>query len=1012
MPRARLAAGVNIPADADARSLLHPDLAAWFTSRFASVSPSQRMAWPALSAGENVLLIAPTGTGKTLAAFAPVLSRLHARPAADPPAGVSVIYLTPLRSLGNDMVKNLTEPVDVLNAGRLERGLARIELAIRSGDTLATERARLRRRPPDVLITTPESLAILLTTGFAEHLVGVQAVIVDELHSLVENKRGVDCCLTLRRLEHHCAVHGQTLPQMIGLSATLRPAELAGRLLAGPRPVRVLEPPSERPVHLAIHTPLVDRPYPRSGYSAAWLVEDLAGIITRHRTTLIFANTRSSTEWLCYLLREHFARQAEGSSADRSDAAAAGGPKGNSIALPPPRTSGSARRGAAPPLMLDPVSAARRRWPRRTRALPAAEDGPAPVAQPSPPVADLPAARPGEPVRPEQIEAHHSSLDRGVRLSAEDMLKQGRLRAVISSSSLELGIDIGSVDCVVMLSTPKGVGRCLQRVGRSGHALGLEPSGIFLATNINDLVECCVTATLARRAEVEPIEPVRAPLDVLAQQLVGIAATGPWPADEIFDLVRRCPAYADLPRSSFDSVLLYLAQGGRVLERYPEFRKIHWDRSAGTIGPLGAADGGGGGGGRPGLGRTARTYVLNVGTITGDTTATLYHGSRVLGTVEESFLARLEQAQPFIFAGRAYVLQSWRGLRARVRAATSAKLVVPRWNAARMPLSTGIAAGVAALRDRIGRHLGHDQAGGPLQAMLCDDYALSPANARAVADMHTLQARLSCVPRVDQFLIERFSSRSRDVSCFFHTLAGRRANELLARVAALRLGRLVGGNALLSLDDYGFMLRLRPDQPMDLPVARALLDPAGFREDALAVLEQSPMLLKIFRETAQTALLVQENYGSAAKSHRQMHYSAEIILDVLREHEPDHPILNETRRTILEQEMDLPRAQAFLSSLPQREWVLNDVPAVTPFSFGLMATGFSENMTMESRDVLFDRAFAELAADAHAAVEAMNAAPPRAASAPPASVAQAATARPRRARPPTGSARTDRPSAG
>ena len=403
---------------------------AWFDATHRVPTPAQAAAWPLIEAGHHVLVISPTGTGKTLAAFLAILDHLardHASGSLGP--GIHALYLSPLRALAHDLQKNLREPL----AGALGEAPP-ITVGLRTGDTPQNERQRQFDQPPHLLLTTPESLGLMLSQErWLPHLSRCRWVVVDEVHALAENKRGSDLSLSLERLARistHAPGEG---PQRIGLSATVAPAqEVASFLVGVGRDCRVVEAESSKRIELAVHSPLERDPYPAAGFMGARMMGDLARLIEAHRTTLVFTNTRSGAEAATFWLHQE-------------------------------------RPGLAP-----------------------------------------------------SIECHHGSLDRDIRLEVEDRLKRGELRAVVCSTSLEMGIDIGSVDLVVMLATPKGVNRALQRAGRAGHRIDRVSRGILMATNVGDLVECCATARLARAGHLDPVRIPLEPLDVLAQQLAKV----------------------------------------------------------------------------------------------------------------------------------------------------------------------------------------------------------------------------------------------------------------------------------------------------------------------------------------------------------------------------------------------------------------------------------------------------------------------------------------------------------
>jgi ATP-dependent Lhr-like helicase len=475
---------VTVPALSESQlcAALHPRLSAWFQARFGHFSPAQLHAVPEILGGHSLLLTSPTGSGKTLAAFLSVFDSLaRAHDARDLPGGIVAVYVSPLRALAYDLRKNLQQPVE-------ELGWDWLRIGARTGDTTAKDRAAQRRKPPHILVTTPESLTLMLSQpNWIPAFTSVRYFIADELHALAENKRGAMLMVAAERLEEIVRLSPARNPQLstqnsarlvrAGLSATVAPLETVAEFLVGPgRPCRIAEITQRKPARIEVFSPLREHAYPPAGYTATRVLKELGELLLRHETVLVFTNTRSGAESIGHRLKQ----------------------------LHPEYT-------------------------------------------------DL-------------IEVHHASLDRNVRLEIEDRLKRGELRAVVCSTSLEMGIDIGSIDLVVMVSAPKGVSRALQRIGRSGHSMGRISHGLLVASNINDLAECGVTARMMERRELEPVRIHENPLDVLAQTIVGLAAVGrvvanpptpsrepgplgalritrpafqPYTVEEAFDLVRR-----------------------------------------------------------------------------------------------------------------------------------------------------------------------------------------------------------------------------------------------------------------------------------------------------------------------------------------------------------------------------------------------------------------------------------------------------------------------------------------
>ncbi|MBL9210593.1 MAG: DEAD/DEAH box helicase [Opitutaceae bacterium] len=856
---------------------LHPELRAWFVGRFGRLAPAQHLALPEIMAGRSVLLTAPTGSGKTLAAFLGVFDFLvRARERRELPDGIVAVYVSPLRALAYDLQKNLQQPLD-------ELGWSWLRIGARTGDTTARERARQKRRAPHLLVTTPESLTLLLSQpAWHPAFRPVRFVIADELHALAESKRGVLFALAAERLDllRHTGASSRTSSRAtdqakgkapdaapsrpdpepglvrLGLSATVAPLPTVAAFLVGPgRPCRIVAVTEARRARIEVFSPLRDHAYPPAGYTGSRLLAELGMYVGQKRTTLIFTNTRSGAEHIGLRLKQ---------------------------------------------------------------LMPALAD---------------------------RIEVHHASLDRTLRLAVEDRLKRGELRAVVCSTSLELGIDIGSIDTVVMVAAPKGVARGLQRIGRSGHSMGETSHGVLVATNCNDLAECVVTARMMARRSLEPVKISANPLDVLAQTLVGLAASASLSPDAAFAFVRRTYPYRDLARTEFDRVLHYLAGGGSALERQygGVFGKVTTDADGclALVAP-----------------RVARDFYQNVGTIVTESMVQVQLGRRKLGEVEESFMKGLRPGDVFVLNGRTIRLVETRLLTARVAAADSAVPTVPRWNANKMPLASGLATEVVRLRTAAAARLATGSTA-TLCAWLETEYTLSAANARALGGHFALQAAISVIPTADFFLVEQVTHRGL-VHVFFHSLIGRSANDALSRIIARRVHELRGGNALTTIDDYGFMLTLQPFQAPTPAEWRDLFRRDGAEDALRAALETSNLVKWQFRGVAQTGLMVPRRVVGQERGARALQWSSEILFEVLRRHEPDHPLLREAYAEATLRFLDLPGALAFLGQAGSLPWEFRAPSRVSPFAFGLFVSRIRETMTLEDPETTIERLFHEM----------------------------------------------------
>jgi ATP-dependent Lhr-like helicase len=845
---------------------LHPRLATWFRKAFAEFTQAQLLCVPAILDRQSILLTSPTGSGKTLAAFLGVFDFLlrkldnHALPGS-----VHCLYVSPLRALAYDIGKNLRAPITGMG---LEKEL---RLHLRTGDTPAAERVKFRQRPAHFLITTPESLAVMLAQeSYAIHLSACAFVIVDELHSFAGNKRGADLTLSLERLEQLRKKTNAKAPPLcrIGLSATAAPLDLLAKFLVGQRrKCLIAEAPVEQESLVEVFSPIRRKPYPPAGYTGVRLYAELAELIRTRRSVLVFTNVRSAAEQVGLRLKEL-----------------------------------------------------------------------------------LPDLAP-------QIEIHHASLDRSVRLEVEDRLKDGELRAVVCSTSLEMGIDIGAVDLVVMVATPKGVSRAIQRIGRSGHSLNRSSHGVLVATNINDLVEATVTAKLVRERALDAIRIQQKPYDVVAQHIVGLAAGGPASVTEAFALIRRAYPFRELNREEFDRILQYLEGGGASLEKQyvGVFGKIQVKEGVISLA-------------HP---RIAREFLVNIGTIHSEGFIDVLLRRRRLGSVEENFIKQLNIGDLFVLGGRIVRLIDTGVQEAYVERADGQLPTVPRWNAAKMPLTSGLARAVRRLRTEVEKRVRHNPDGVTVADWLVESYQISLVNAEAIVELFRAQLTISEIPVGRKMLIELYHEGDH-AHYFFHSLIGRSANDALSRIVALRVKNRIGGNALVTIDDYGFLLTLRRFQELPLEDLRACFGRADAEADLASALRGSELVKWQFRGVAQTGLMVPRNLPGRQRKQKQLSWSAEVLFRVLDQHEPGHPLLVEAYRQATHTFLDAESAYQFLDEVQTFDWKLLALPVVSPFSFAIYASVIKESMMLEDPASAIERIYREMYARVEGAAAVRN----------------------------------------
>ncbi|MFI5455044.1 MAG: DEAD/DEAH box helicase [Isosphaerales bacterium] len=853
-----------------ALELLSGPVRAWFEETFPQgPTPAQEHAWPAIAAGEHVLLVSPTGTGKTLAAFLAILDRLfRAREKGTIAPGVRCVYISPLRSLNYDIERNLNLPLEGIRR-RLDRDDSPVRVGVRTGDTSAYQRRNLRDHPPHVLITTPESLSLLLSQNtWVAHWRGVEHVVVDEIHALAPTKRGADLAVSLERL----AAHAERDPIRVGLSATCNPGEAAARFLVGPsRTCRVVEaplPPGTPPVEIKVESLIEPGESPHRGLSYRRLLRRLRRAINRNRTTIIFANTRAFAEKLTHDLRQ------------------------------------------------DP---------------------------------------PGGPAPEWSVAAHHSALDAGRRRAIESALRAGHLRAVVTSTSLELGVDIGTADLTVQIGLPGGVARCVQRVGRAGHRLGTGSRGLLLAAAPAELIGAVITARAARAGRVEPLRMVRAPLDVVCQQLVGMACQGEQTSDAAFELLRKAGPMAELERADFDDCLAFLA--GELATPAGAFEPEPGAAPRWTSPRIWKRTG------RFGLQsrRVARWFWSNVGTIYSEETVRVMEGGVAVGTLEAAYAERLVPGDRFVLDGRA--LEVNRLVKSiLLTRPSSGEPSLPRWTSDRQSLSFELATELAAFRAEAARCL-VEESPAALRAWLIETFKLDDASASVLIELFEAQAQWSEVPGPFGLLVEESPSpQGEGIVYTFHAPLHRAACEALGRATAARLGRRFGRDLALNVADLGWSIRLPDDTAPELAldVIAPLLQLEGFADDVLEGLDRGELLARRFRHVAAIALMVLRHPEPGRRVRvGGLNWVSSRLYPLVKAACPDHPVLRATRREVLEEILDVPAAERWLEARPPVRCRV--LPGLSPFAAAWIERGPAEALCFEPPGMALQRLHARLA---------------------------------------------------
>lgn len=872
--------------------LFSSPIQAWFRARYGEPTSPQALGWPAIARGEHTLILSPTGSGKTMAAFLWGIQRIFADLQADPGLkGVQLLYISPLKALNNDIARNLREPLAGIRHTAQAQGISlpALHIAVRTGDTPASARQRMVTQPPHILITTPESLYLILTSPQArEMLRTVNTVIVDEIHTLCGVKRGVHLALSLERLEH---LIGRPF-QRIGLSATQRPLDEVGRFLAGQewepdpqggerlvsRAVTLVDAGARKEMALQVVTVVPDLRRLLGGSIWPSLIPHVLDQVRRHRTTLIFTNGRRSAERAADRLNEQYALE------ENEEA-----PPGSPMAL--------------------------------------LQDG-APKGE-----GMFGTGRVGGPFR-----AHHGSVSREVRLELEHKLKAGELPALVATSSLELGIDIGSVDAVLQLQSPRSIARGLQRVGRSGHLVGQTSVGLIYATHREDLLDAATVAHGMLTGDIEPTYTPRNCLDVLAQQIVAMVACDPWPVDALHRLVRQAYGYQDLSRPALEAVLKMLS-GGYPAEAFGELRpRLVWDRVHDALAPL------------PGSRLLA---IRNGGTIAdrGEFRVYLPDRKTSIGTLDEEFVFETQAGDVFTLGSNTWRVIDMDEDKLVVTDAAGSLPRMPFWHG-EMPkrdYHTGLRLG--ALRRQLAERVSNlpdlpaDPTGEwpaeaePLLRWLAENYALDEHSARNAA--HYVRQQMDVAGAISSdhtVVVETFSDALGDQRMVIHSCFGGRVNSVWALALAHAIRQERGMEAEVQVNDDGILFRFldaEREPPVDLV---RNLGPAEARERLLAELPNSALFGAQFRMNATRALLMPGIRGARRRTPFWLQrLRAKELLAATRGYE-DFPILVETYRECLRDVLDLEHCEEVLRRIASGEIrvVEAETLAPSPVAAGLL----------------------------------------------------------------------------
>ncbi|MCS7015331.1 MAG: DEAD/DEAH box helicase [Gemmatales bacterium] len=813
----------------DVLELFLPVVAEWFRRNLGEPSPVQKRGWPVIASGRHTLLIAPTGSGKTLAAFLLALDRLW-RSAHDA-AGVRVLYISPLRALNYDISRNLEGPLYGVRRLAEEWGcsLPKLRLAVRTGDTPVRERTRFLRQPPHILITTPESLHLLLTSRSRQLFHRLEVCIVDEWHALYPDKRGVFTCLLLERL---AALNPQEF-QRIGLSATLRPAEAAAQMLSGVgREITVVDLGQARSLDVAVLAPAANAE-PGSEIDVWSAIESATlKLIAQHTSTLVFTNNRRAAERLSARLREHWDCDGRETSSE-------------------------------PP-----------------------------------------------------VRAHHGSLSLPVRRETEQALKAGKLRAVVATASLELGLDIGSVDLVCQIESPGSVCRAWQRLGRSGHSVGGTCKGRFLAKTSADLLELAALVRAMRQGVLESLQPPQNCLDILAQQIVAMVALEAWPVDELERVIRRAWPYRQLPRSAWENVLAMLSGRGALFQTKLARPRISWDQATHQLYPL------------PGSQRLA---IVNGGTIpdSGQYKVLLADSNTVLGTLDEEFVYERRLGDVFVLGTGVWRIEDIGAEHVVVsRAAPDEPAIMPFWRGERLGRSWELGQAVARLLRDLTERLECSDTVDWLQR----ECGLEMSAARQLLDYMQRQFdQGGAVPSDRVLVVEAFPDEMGDWYLAILAPFGQRWNFTLRLAIEAWWKQHFGFTPPAVHYDDGVLVRLLDVGTPPLDVLEHL-EPQRLESDILQALADSACFAIRFRHNAMRALLLPRLHPHRRTPLWLQRLKARNWLQLVHEH-PDFPVVVETYRECLSAHLDLEHVQQILEAIARGEIAISRILRESPSPF-------------------------------------------------------------------------------
>jgi ATP-dependent Lhr-like helicase len=829
---------------------LNPIIRKWFVSRFKEVTPPQKFSFKLINSGKNVLITAPTGSGKTLSAFIPIISNLlNLADSGELKEEIYCLYISPLRALNNDIYKNLISPINDLYSIEDLIDKKKITIGVRTGDTPQSDRRKQFVHPPNIFVTTPESLAIMLNSPkFIQKFKNLKYVIVDELHEIANSKRGSHLAISLERLVDSV---GHDFIR-IGLSATIYPLDKAANFLVGTdRDCVAVDASWSKKINAEVFSPSNDLIYTDERKLDNSMYKMINNTIKKNRTTLIFTNTRSGTERLVSNLKTRFG------------------------------------------------------------------------------------------YKDYEISAHHGSLSREERFEVEENLKKGSLKCVVSSTSLELGIDIGSIDNVIQINSPKSITRSLQRIGRSGHSFKDIAKGEIIVNNRDDLVECTVMLYDGLRRKLDAFTMPDAPLDVLAQHIVGMALNKIWDLDLAYKMVKKAYPFRNLDKKDFIALIKYLAGEYVPLRERSVYGKIWFDNDTQKFGKRGRL--------------TRLIYYTNIGTIPDEVAINVYllGSKRKIGNIEEEFLEKLKKGDVFVLGGKVYKFQRASAADCYVLPANGLKPNIPPWFSEQLPLSYELALDIGAFRKKFSSILNEKNKGSFLYRKSIKEIPLPvkkylsefpiDENSKASLYEYIMEQKYFAgfVPSNNMILIEKTIYNDRKY-IIFHSLFGRRVNDALSRLFAFIFSDRINEEVGLVINDNGFGITLSKefsDNEIKSIITEAInLDLKRVIDENI---KRTEILRRRFRHAAARGLMILRKYkGHRIRVERQQ-INAQALLRIIMDMDENFPILKEAYREIENDVMDILHASEILNKIKNSKikYKIIETNVPSPFSHSLVTMG-------------------------------------------------------------------------